>query len=105
MLPQTSYKELLSFSPVYQKLTEGMQMMILRAKGEDRDKYERIFKIEADGIAAAKIDLLKRNNVVVKDFSSTVVKIHTGKRKADESAAASRDAKTGDKLLQKLDNI
>jgi hypothetical protein len=105
MMPRQNYQQLLFASPVYQKLTETMQTMILRARGEDRAKYERIFNTEAKGIAAAKVDLLKRNGIAVRDFSATVIKIHHNKMKADENAAAKQDEQAGNSLLRKLDKI
>ena len=103
MLPQNTYRQMLDGSPVYKKMSPDMQSAILKAQGEDRDKYERIFRTEMQGIASAKTDLLQRNKIAVRDFTAATATVRRQKTQDVESSAKRSDEEAGRSLLRELD--
>ncbi|MBD3328857.1 hypothetical protein GF340_06200 [Candidatus Peregrinibacteria bacterium] len=99
------YEDLVKGSIVFQQLGEEIQEMILNAKGEEQERYERIFTIEREGILRAKKDLLERNNLVVKNFTLQVKLIKKEKLKEDESIARQKEEEKGEALLDQLNNL
>lgn len=103
MLTQKTYRQMLDGSPVYKKMSPDMQSAILKAQGDDRDKYERIFRTEMQGIASAKADLLQRNKIAVRDFTAATTSIRRQRTQDMETRAQRADEEAGRGLLKELD--
>lgn len=96
------YVQLVKASEVFQKLDEDFQQEILKAEGEEKDRFIQIFKTERDGIAAAQKEFIENTEQIVDTLEQDLQKEKRDFLKVAESDLRKSEAAGAEELLDSL---
>ena len=101
-MTRKEYVELLEGSEVFKSLDPDFQERILKAKGEDRKRYEDIYTTERDAILEAQKELMEKNIEIVKKFETDSKKSKKDFFKKSEERERLSDENEAEELLKSI---